>query len=64
MKTYEDTIQLIAEIRAQMLAFPKAPMGTYIPETVVSLIYGKDVEVVYTDAQMATQARYNELTTA
>ena len=62
MKTYSETIQFIAEVRAQMLAFPKAPMGTYIPESVVALIYGVAEEVVYTDAQMATIERRKELT--
>jgi hypothetical protein len=63
MKTYQETIQFIAEVRAQMLAFPKAPMGTYIPEAAVAIIYGIAEEVVYTDAQMATLARATELTT-
>jgi len=62
MKTYSETIQFIAEVRAQMLAFPKAPMGTYIPESAVALIYGVPEEVVYTDAQMATLERRRELT--
>jgi len=62
MKTYEETIQFIAEVRAQMMASPRAPMGTYISEDVVSLIYGQDSELVYIDTQMATQARYKELT--
>jgi hypothetical protein len=62
MKTYQETIQFIAEVRAQMLAFPSAPMGTYIPESAVSVIYNVPEEVVYTDAQMATLARRMELT--
>jgi hypothetical protein len=64
MKTYQETIQFIAEVRAQMLAFPSAPMGTYIPESAVSVIYNVPEEVVYTDAQMATLARRMELTAA
>ena len=64
MKTYQETIQFIAEVRAQMLAFPGAPMGTYIPESAVSVIYGIPEEVVYTDCQMATTERRTELTTA
>ena len=64
MKTYEETIQFIAEVRAQMLAFPSAPMGTYIPESAVAMIYNVAEEVVYTDAQMATLARRAELTAA
>jgi len=62
MKTYQETIQFIAEVRAQMLAFPQAPMGTYISEAAVSAIYNVAEEVVYTDAQMATLARRQELT--
>ena len=64
MKTYQETIQFIAEVRAQMLAFPGAPMGTYIPESAVAVIYNVPEEVVYTDAQMATLARRQELTRA
>ena len=64
MKTYQETIQFIAEVRAQMLSFPQAPMGTYISESAVSAIYGVAEEVVYTDAQMATLARRQELTRA
>jgi hypothetical protein len=64
MKTYQETIQFIAEVRAQMLAFPSAPMGTYISESAVSVIYNVPEEVVYTDAQMATLARRMELTAA
>jgi len=64
MKTYQETIQFIAEVRAQMLSFPSAPMGTYISESAVSVIYDVSEEVVYTDAQMATLARRQELTRA
>jgi len=64
MKTYQETIQFIAEVRAQMLSFPSAPMGTYISESAVSVIYGVAEEVVYTDAQMATLERRQELTRA
>jgi hypothetical protein len=38
-------------------------MGTYIPESAVSVIYGVSEEVVYTDCQMATTERRLELTT-
>jgi hypothetical protein len=64
MKTYQETIQFIAEVRAQMLAFPSTPMGTYISEAAVAVIYNVSEEVVYTDAQMATLARRQELTRA
>jgi hypothetical protein len=64
MKTYQETIQFIAEVRAQMLTFPGAPMGTYIPESAVAVIYGIPEEVVYTDCQMATAERRKELTSA
>jgi hypothetical protein len=64
MKTYAETIQFIAEVRAHLLAFPSAPMGTYISEAAVSVIYGVAEEVVYTDAQMATIERRLELTRA
>jgi hypothetical protein len=63
MKTYQETIEFIAEVRAQMLAFPNSPMGTYIPEAALAVVYGKDPEVVYTDCQMATLAR-RQLTSA
>ena len=62
MKTYQETIQFIAEVRAQMLAFPGAPMGTYIPEAALAVIYGIPEEVVYTDCQMATTERRKQLT--
>jgi hypothetical protein len=64
MKTYQEAIQVIAETRAQMLTRPGYPMGTYIPEPAVAVLYGVDEEVVYIDAQMATLARRLELTTA
>jgi hypothetical protein len=62
MKSYQETIQFIAEVRAHLLAFPGAPMGTYISEAAVAVIYNVAEEVVYTDAQMATLARRAELT--
>jgi len=64
MKTYQEAIQIIAETRAQMLTRPGYPMGTYIPETAVSVLYGVPEEVVYMDCQMATTERRQELTRA
>ena len=63
MKTYDEAVEFVAEVRAQMLAFPNAPMGTYIPEAALAEVYGRDPEVVYTDCQMATLAR-RQLTAA
>jgi hypothetical protein len=45
-----------------MLSFPNSPMGTYIPEAALAVIYGVSEEVVYTDCQMATTERRLELT--
>jgi len=64
MKTYQEAIQVIAETRAQMLTRPGYPMGTYIPEPAVAVIYGVDEEVVYMDCQMATTERRKQLTAA
>ena len=64
MKTYQETIQFIAEVRAQMLSCAAMPMGTYISEAAVSVIYNVSEEVVYTDCQMATTERRQELTRA
>ena len=64
MKTYQEAVQFVAEVRAQMLSFPSAPMGTYIPEAALAVVYGIPEEVVYTDCQMATTERRSQLTTA
>jgi len=64
MKTYQEAIQVIAETRAQMLTRPGYPMGVYIPEPAVAVIYGVDEEVVYMDCQMATTELRRELTRA
>ena len=62
MKTYQEAVQFVAEVRAQMLTFPGTPMGTYIPEAALAVIYGIPEEVVYTDCQMATTERRLQLT--
>jgi hypothetical protein len=62
MKTYQEAVEFVAEVRAQMLSFPNSPMGTYIPEAALAVIYGVSEEVVYTDCQMATTERRLELT--
>ena len=62
MKTYQEAVQFVAEVRAQMLTFPGTPMGTYIPEAALAVLYGVDEEVVYTDCQMATTERRLQLT--
>jgi hypothetical protein len=62
MKTYQEAVEFVAGVRAQMLTHPGTRMGTYISEAALAVIYGVDEEVVYTDCQMATTELRKELT--
>ena len=60
MKTYEDTIQTVANTLTQ--AALGGPFGFYLSDAQIAFIYGRDREVVEMDVQMAKELANKRLT--
>ena len=60
MKTYEDTIQTVADTLTQ--AALGGPFGFYLSDAQIAFIYGKEQPVVEMDIQMAKDLANQRLT--
>lgn len=64
MKTYDEVVYALGTTQAEMMLAPKSTMRFYIAKETVAYLYGKDVEVVEMDIQLAYKMAFNQLTKA
>lgn len=64
MKSYDEVVYALGTTQAEMMLAPKSAMRFYISKETVAYLYGKDVEVVEMDIQLAYKMAFNQLTKA
>ena len=64
MKSYDEVVYALGTTQAEMMLAPKSTMRFYISKETVAYLYGKDVEVVEMDIQLAYKMAFNQLTKA
>ena len=62
MKQYEEVVFDLGTTQAEMMLTPKSPMRFYITPATVAYLYGKDVENVEMDIQLAYKMAFKQLT--